>query len=179
MPTLRKGLQLCERCIDHAIPNSCLKLCRVSLGLSRAAVWAKPKMHRQTSGETKKVIVPVECNNTTFVSQPVGEYANSKHQRLSRKNDLHLDALCALIRELGVRELYVPLKALFLELLGPKTCCCHVLKPRAGSAAIIKHHFLFRFVVVEDKTPGDLQFEAGLRVCFHKLHYLWGDGVFQ
>ena len=70
------------------------------------------------------------------------------------------------------------LEAIFLELLGPKTRCCHVLKPRAGGAAIIKHHLLIRFVVVEDKTPGDLQFEAGTCGGLHKSHDVWGHGVF-
>ena len=159
--------------------NIFLELGGVSLCFSCAAFWVKASMHCQATGKTKKVIVLVKCMKTVFVSQPCWKLAHSIHQRLSRENDLRLDALCALIGECGVGELYVTLKTLFLELLEPTACCCHVLKPRTGGAAIIVKHFLIYFVVVEDKTPGELQFEAGLCFCFHKLHYLWGNGVFQ
>ena len=79
-----EDLQLSELCIEHAVPNSFLKLCGVSLGLSCAAVWAKTKMHRQASRQTQKVIVLVKLNNTTFVSQPFWKFANTIHQRLCR-----------------------------------------------------------------------------------------------
>ena len=87
--------------------------------------------------------------------------------------------MCVLIGEFGVRELHVALEMIFFDLLDPKACRCHVVKPRAGGAAIIEVHLLIRFVVVEDQIPSDLQFEAGLCGGLNKLHHLRGDGVFQ
>ena len=87
--------------------------------------------------------------------------------------------MCALIGELGVGELHVALETIFLDLFEPMACVCHVVKPRAGGATIIKVHLLVRFVVVEDQIPQDLQLETGLCGGLHKLHGLWGDGVLQ
>ena len=87
--------------------------------------------------------------------------------------------MCALIGEFGVGELHVPLETIFLDLFEPMTCFCHVIKPRAGGAAIIEVHLLIRFVVVENQIPSDLHFEAGLCGGLRKLHGLCGDGVFQ